>query len=263
MNLQFFKYQGAGNDFILVDDRSAVFDVSNQELIEQLCDRRFGIGADGLMLLRSSEAYDFTMLYFNADGREGSMCGNGGRCIVAFANDLGLIKEQTVFDAVDGQHDATISNTRDAYWVSLGMIPVNQIEKIGQDGFLDTGSPHYVRHVEDLTGMDVFQEGKKIRNNERFQLVGTNVNFISVNQDKSLSIRTYERGVEDETLACGTGVTAAAIYAKYVGLLDQTHINVHALGGDLKVSFNENNGCYSNVRLEGPAKFVFKGEINV
>lgn len=263
MTVFFQKFQGAGNDFILIDDRTLSFDIHNQRLINFLCHRHFGIGADGLMLLRNHADYDFQMIYFNADGKEGSMCGNGGRCIVAFAHKLGIIKNNTRFLAVDGEHDASIFDNDGETWVSLKMIDVKEIEKGNDFTYLNTGSPHYVNFVDDLAHFPVVEQGKKVRYSERFHEEGTNVNFIEITGEKSLAIRTYERGVEDETLACGTGVTAAVLSAYYLDKVNGREINVQALGGKLKVTFEPTGKQFENIWLQGPAEFVFKGEINV
>ncbi|MBC8464071.1 MAG: diaminopimelate epimerase [Bacteroidetes bacterium] len=256
MHLEFYKYQGTGNDFVVIDDRQNAFDTNDQERIAFLCNRRMGVGADGLMLLRQHSEVDFEMLYFNADGKEGSMCGNGGRCIVDFAHQLGMIKEQTTFMAVDGLHEAKWSDEL----VALKMIDVAVVEQNDNHAFLDTGSPHYVQFVSDLSKIDVVKEGSAIRYNERFKAEGTNVNFAEI-QAGSCTVRTYERGVEAETLACGTGVTAVAIaaHAMQKGLSNPLTINVE--GGLLKVSFESSDGVYSNVWLEGPATQVYKGTI--
>jgi diaminopimelate epimerase len=260
--LKFHKLQGAGNDFILIDDRDESFDIGNNALVKFLCDRRFGIGADGLMLLRNREGYDFHMIYYNSDGNESSMCGNGGRCIAAFADMIGLQREKYLFLAIDGDHDAELSFAAGEYWVKLGMIDVAEIE-VGDDYlYLNTGSPHYVKFVTDLKNYPVVQEAQKIRYSERFKAKGTNVNFVEI-IDGILHIRTYERGVEGETLACGTGVTAAVIAARDSGRIKDDAFSVKAMGGDLKVSFILKGAVYTNVCLEGPAKFVFKGEIDV
>lgn len=263
MSIEFYKYQGAGNDFVIIDDRNGLFDESNFNLINFLCDRRFGIGADGLMLLRSKEGFDFEMVYFNADGHEGSMCGNGGRCIVAFAYHQKIIKEHCVFMAVDGEHEADMIPFDGKTGVSLKMIDVNGVEVDEQFCYLNTGSPHYVQVVDDLKNYDVVSNGKAIRFNERFEKVGTNVNFIELTGKQDLAIRTYERGVEDETLACGTGVTAAVISAYQKRLITSKEVEVKAMGGLLKVVFEEKNGVYKNVWLQGPAEFVFKGVLDV
>ncbi len=258
MTLQFQKYQGTGNDFIMVDNRSKVFtEHNNHELIAHLCDRRFGIGADGFILLEEQEGYDFRMIYYNADGREGSMCGNGGRSIVRFASDLGIISGQCKFIAVDGEHEATVDNEN----ISLKMNDVSKVE-IGQDYFfLDTGSPHFVRYVDNLAEFDVVVEGRKIRYNDRFKSAGTNVNFVEIQDDHRLAVRTYERGVEDETLSCGTGVTACALTALLKG--KRGIISINTLGGNLEIKADRSGDqSFENVFLIGPATHVFDGEIN-
>jgi diaminopimelate epimerase len=265
---QFYKYQGAGNDFIIVDDRSADFlkdMVNQQEIIELLCNRRFGIGADGLMLLRKHRDFDFQMIYFNSDGRESTMCGNGGRCLVAFAWDEMITGKSVQFIAADGPHFAEVfPSDTGLHWVSLQMKDVNEISEMNTGLYLDTGSPHFVQFCDDVDKIDVYLEGKRIRNHSDFGSSGTNVNFVQVS-DNRLYIRTFERGVEDETLACGTGITAAAIAAYHSGLIGhQQGIEIIARGGQLKVSFNATqNKNWQNVYLEGPAKKVFKGEITL
>lgn len=264
MNLEFYKYQGAGNDFVIVDDRNKSFDVSNVELINFICDRRFGIGGDGFMLLRPSKEYDFEMVYFNADGNEGSMCGNGGRCIVAFAYHQNIIGKHCKFIAVDGEHEADIIDNDGTEWVSLKMIEVSDIEQNERFSFADTGSPHYVELVENIKDFPVVNKGREVRYNDRFENEGTNVNFVEVKNDGSLQVRTYERGVEDETLACGTGVTAAALTMHKRGVINSCKVEIAAMGGNLRVLFEElAGGKYSNIWLQGPAEFVFKGSIDV
>ena len=256
MKIDFYKYQGTGNDFVMIDNRTNDFPKENISLINQLCDRRFGIGADGLILLENSDTTDFKMVYFNADGNESSMCGNGGRCLVAFANKLGVIDESTTFDAIDGLHHATVNNEI----VSLQMIDVEKVNNFESHVFLDTGSPHHIEFVEDVAAIDVQTKGRSIRNGAPYFAEGTNVNFAEVIDSSTLKVRTYERGVEDETLSCGTGVTAAAIAANFEGIIDVSSINIKVLGGDLNISFeNNDNYQYSNVILTGPANFVFKG----
>jgi diaminopimelate epimerase len=257
--MDFYKYEGAGNDFILMDDRNNAFPENDNDLIRRLCDRRFGIGADGLMLLRSEPGYDFRMIYFNSDGKAGSMCGNGGRCITALAFRLGIIRDKASFIAADGEHLAEL--TADEY-VRLKMTNVKQIETGEGYTFLNTGSPHYVIFLTNLSAIDVFGEGRKIRYNERFREIGTNVDFVE-DHGKWISVRTYERGVENETLACGTGVVASAIctsvYRKSPdGIFS---LPVKALGGNLMVSFLKKQQSFSDIWLEGPATFVFTGTI--
>ncbi|KGE14829.1 diaminopimelate epimerase [Sphingobacterium deserti] len=255
--LYFSKYQGAGNDFILIDNRSDVFGPKDIDFVKKLCDRKFGIGADGLMLLQDIKNFDFEMLYFNADGREGTMCGNGGRCIVAFARDLGIIDSKTAFMAVDGTHDAKISASQ----VDLGMIDVQEVKQDGEAYILNTGSPHYVSFVDDLGEMDVYAKGYAIRNNDNYRKEGINVNFIEAEENGYL-VRTFERGVEDETLACGTGATAAAMaVAVHNQLEGDMEIPIRVLGGQLYISFRKEGSYFTNVRLKGPADFVFNGEI--
>lgn len=255
--MKFYKYQGTGNDFILIDDRKKTFEI-NQEKIEQLCDRHFGIGADGLILLQNEENYDFRMVYFNADGREGSMCGNGGRCVVRFAEDLGIVKDQTKFVAVDGEHEAQL----DVQNIHLKMGNVSEIEIQDNFYFLDTGSPHYVTWSENVANMDVVMDGKAIRYNDRFAQEGTNVNFVEDLGNNKIAVRTYERGVEDETLSCGTGVTAAAITAFLKG--KELPILVQVLGGELKIDLDVvDKQHFQNITLIGAAKRVFEGEVDV
>lgn len=259
MTINFSKYQGTGNDFILIDDRDGAFPQDNQAFIGRLCYRRFGIGADGLILLQSDPDYDFRMVYFNADGAEGSMCGNGGRCIVRFAHDLGLFERETRFVAVDGEHTGVMSQED----ISLKMSDVSGIEKRGGLTFVDTGSPHVVRFVDDLESLDVVAEGRVIRYDAAFP-GGTNVNFAQVLDTTTVFVRTYERGVEDETYSCGTGVTAVALVAnQQLSMPDP--VLIQTAGGNLRVSFNvlTYGGQFSDIYLAGPAKRVFAGSITV
>jgi len=254
MKISFFKYQGTGNDFVLIDNRSLSFKRNNCDLVKKMCDRRFGIGADGLMLLQNKEAFDFEMVYYNSDGNESSMCGNGGRCLVAFAHFLGIITEKAHFIATDGEHFAFINNNV----VRLKMNDVKGIEVGDGFDFLNTGSPHYIKYVDAVKDLDVFNEGKKIRYNERFKELGTNVNFVQVEGD-GIFVRTYERGVEGETYSCGTGVTAAVLsYAQMKSDIKQC--KVKTLGGDLLVTFNnKGKGEYKDIWLEGSALLIFEG----
>jgi diaminopimelate epimerase len=256
MKLKFYKYQGTGNDFVMVDNRAGVFDINATELIEKLCHRRFGIGADGFILLENEPGYDFKMVYFNSDGKQSSMCGNGGRCIVQFAHDLGVIKDKTVFLAIDGSHDAYLEKGL----VHLKMIDVEEVENNGDHFYMNTGSPHYVKAVADINNYPVFEEGKKIRNNNRFKEKGTNVNFTE-KKENILHVRTYERGVEDETYSCGTGVTAAAIAASFSGMTSPLRINT--LGGELGIAFEKTGTGFKEIYLIGPAIRVFEGEITL
>lgn len=259
MKLSFYKYQGAGNDFVMIDDRNMDFPIE-PSLIQHLCDRHFGIGADGLILLQPHEQADFRMVYFNADGNESSMCGNGGRSIVQFAFDLKIIDNTTEFIATDGLHQAHIHHNS----IDLKMSDVDKIEHFQQHMFLNTGSPHHIEFVNDLSVINVKEKGAEIRYGAPYFEEGSNVNFVQKINEEHLKIRTYERGVEDETLACGTGVTAAAIAAYESQLIKKNTVNMETLGGLLIVRFQKNNqGSYNNIWLSGPAKFVFKGEINV
>jgi diaminopimelate epimerase len=257
MVINFYKYQGAGNDFVLTDNREKSFPVKI-DTIEKICNRRFGVGADGLILLEDSGDADFSMRYFNADGKESTMCGNGGRCIVAFAYKLGLIGTKTIFSASDGLHEATFSEPDK---VALKMADVSRVNKMPEGYFVDTGSPHLVRFVTELDKTDVYKEGKQLRYDKKLSQNGLNVNFVSLIDKGKLQIRTYERGVEDETYACGTGSVAAALSAteKEEGLFNEYELK--AKGGNLKVSFDKNpDRSFSNIWLTGPAVFVFKGE---
>ncbi|HMT30112.1 MAG TPA: diaminopimelate epimerase [Bacteroidia bacterium] len=261
-NLHFIKYHGTGNDFIMVDNREQKIVFQSPEQIEKLCDRRFGIGGDGLILLENSESLDFKMIYYNADGREGSMCGNGGRCTVAFASELGIIKNTCRFEAVDGIHEAVITDKNEGTcMVSLKMNDVFKIEKNGADYILDTGSPHYVSFKENISKMDVFKEGQAIRYNHRFKEHGINVNFIEEDRGK-LNIRTYERGVEEETWSCGTGSVAAALVMELEGkAVPNKPIEISTRGGSLFVRFQHQGEGFSDIWLTGPAVNVFNGTI--
>lgn len=258
MQIAFVKYQGTGNDFIIIDNRELKFDRSNKSLVAKLCDRKFGVGADGLMLLQTKIGYDFEMVYYNSDGNESSMCGNGGRCIVEYARTLGLVKTKANFLASDGEHEALVKPG----FISLKMNNVSKVEMNAAYSYLNTGSPHYVAFVSNVKEYPVFSEGKKIRNNERFYEKGTNVNFVEKELNE-LFVRTYERGVEDETLSCGTGVTAAALVAALKNVsTGQDYCDVKTLGGSLKVKFiKHEDNSFTDIWLEGPATYVFKGEV--
>lgn len=258
MEISFSKFQGTGNDFVIMDAWEQEINLSTDQ-IRHTCDRRFGIGADGLMIIRRHPECDFEMLYFNADGYPGSMCGNGGRCLVKYAYERGYIGRHTRFMAVDGEHRADILDQGD---VSLQMGDVKGFEKRNDAFFLNTGSPHYVCFVENAKRTDVVAEGRKIRYNEEFAAAGTNVNFVQQLSGTSIFIRTYERGVEDETLSCGTGVTAAALVSMAgVPGKDRGTVQVETPGGSLQVDFVRKENGFTGIRLIGPATFVFKGTI--
>ncbi len=259
MTIPFSKYQGTGNDFILVDNRLNTFTGFTEAVIAHLCDRRFSIGADGFMLMNQKEGYDFEMQYFNADGQPGSMCGNGGRCIVRFAYDLGIHKTSYHFLASDGEHDAEIDTGSDI--ISLKMKDVRGYKEIDGDYIVDTGSPHYVRFVDDVMDMDVIKTGTEIRYSQPYAKEGINVNFVEEKGDNELFVRTYERGVEDETFSCGTGVTACALVCHHndVGYNDVT---INTKGGKLVVKYErQDDNSYSNIWLCGPAEKTYEGKV--
>lgn len=255
--MTFYKYQGTGNDFIIVDNRLQQISKNNTKRIAELCDRRFGIGADGFIMLENDAESDFKMVYFNADGNESSMCGNGGRCITAFAKYLGIIENNTVFNAIDGLHNAKIEGNT----VQLQMQDVSAIEVFSDHLFLDTGSPHHVEMVSDIKAYNVKSEGSRIRYGEPYGKSGSNVNFVEQLSDNKFAVRTYERGVEDETLSCGTGVTAVALAMHEKAKTQSNEVHLKTPGGDLKVTFDKLNNGYTNVWLIGPAIQVFKGEL--
>ncbi|MGB0892047.1 MAG: diaminopimelate epimerase [Flavobacteriaceae bacterium] len=256
MNLSFYKYQGTGNDFVMIDNRANIFPKENVTIISKLCDRHFGIGADGVILLENDTETDFKMVYFNADGSQ-TFCGNGGRCAVAFAKFLGVIKDSTTFTAVDGNHYAEIQDNV----VSLKMIDVDSIQINENSVFAYTGTQHHVELVDHLDNFPVFKKGKEIRYS--YNNPGSNVNFVQKINSDTFRVRTYEKGVEDETLACGTGVTAVAIAMHATKKTNSSTINLPVEGGKLEVSFTENNGIYTNVFLKGPATFVFQGKTTI
>jgi len=253
--MTFYKYQGTGNDFVVIDNRNGFFPKDNHSMIAEICNRKYGIGADGFLLLENNSKVDFTMVYYNADGKLGSMCGNGGRCIVHFANFLNIINENIVFEAIDGLHEASINNAI----ISLKMNDVASINVNTNSVFLNTGSPHHVEMVEDLKNYNVAENGFLIRN-KTYGKEGSNINFVEKIGTNLFAVRTYERGVEAETLSCGTGVTAVAIALSETNRIDTNNVELHTEGGNLLVHFNKLNGTYYDVYLEGPAKQVFKGE---
>lgn len=260
MQFKFYKYQGTGNDFVMIDNRQDFFPKNDTKLVERLCDRRFGIGADGLILLENDNSTDFKMVYYNSDGNQSSMCGNGGRCIVAFANFLNVIDNETTFIATDGLHHASIL---DNGIISLQMKNVDEVKIESDYTFLNTGSPHHVTLVEDLENYNVKSNGSEIRYSTLYGTVGSNINFVKQVSESHFSLRTYERGVEDETLSCGTGATAAAIAMNATGKTNSNSIDLDVQGGKLKVTFDKTADGYENVFLNGPATFVFEGEIEI
>ena len=261
MKIHFHKYQGTGNDFILIDNREDQYQGLSMIQIHQLCDRRFGIGADGLMLLNLRKGYDFEMKYYNADGREGSMCGNGSRCIIRFAYNLGIHREMYKFLASDGPHEAEIDPDGT---ISLRMKDVKTISKFHGDFLLNTGSPHYIKLVDDVMNVDVFKKGSEIRNSKEFEEEGINVNFVQQTEENDkILIRTFERGVEDETFSCGTGVTAAALVC-YHNENGFNEVEVKTLGGLLSVEFDKvDEFKFENIWLCGPATRVYEGDIEI
>ena len=254
MILEFYKYQATGNDFIIIDDREELFDVNDSALINALCQRSFGIGADGLILLRDDKDYDFRMIYFNSDGFESSLCGNGARCIVKFAHLLEITSENINFITTAGVHQARISESD----VSIKFVDINDINKYDDDLVIDSGSPHYVTFSENVDQIDIDLEGSNIRNSTPFKKKGINVNFLQV--DDSVKMRTYERGVESETLSCGTGAVASAIALFHKQIINENIIELNTRGGVLTVSFDNFQNEYKNIWLTGEANLVYIGE---
>ena len=258
MSFKFHKYHGTGNDFIMINDPRSEFPEENYELIRHLCERRFGIGADGLILIRNHADMDFRMVYFNSNGKEGSMCGNGGRCAVAFAYKKGLCKDSATFMAIDGTHVAKVIRPEH---IQLKLQSVKSIRLQHDHYELDTGSPHYVTFVEQVDKVDVYKLGQEIRLSNAFRTEGINVNFVEHGPERII-VRTYERGVENETFSCGTGVVAAALCASLRESSEKTEYQVRTKGGDLSVSFRmEGEHSFRNIILEGPAEFVYQGTI--
>lgn len=259
MILQFYKYHGAGNDFIIIDLFKSQIEFTHDQ-VAFLCDRHFGIGADGLMLIKPHASYDFEMVYYNSDGIPATMCGNGGRCITSFAFKHGYIKNKTTFIASDGMHEAEVI---DENYIRLKMQDVNSVQKFDDGYFINTGSPHFVTFNHDLNKVNVFEKGKEIRHELRFGDGGTNVNFCRIEDENTLTINTFERGVENETLACGTGSVASAIALCQSKPDGDYSINIQAKGGKLNVSFRKEGENYSNIWLSGPATFVLEGTIKL
>ncbi|MEM9325187.1 MAG: diaminopimelate epimerase [Bacteroidota bacterium] len=253
MKLAFTKYQGTGNDFVVIDNRDLRFP-KDKKMVSKLCDRRFGIGADGLMLIESHDDLDFRMIYFNSDGSQ-SLCGNGSRCAVSFARSIGLASDRTTFETTDGVHQAFFRNGN----VNFQLHDILAVERRGTDFFIHNGSPHHIQFVEDLDRQDVKAMGRKIRYSMDYEPEGTNVNFVE--KGETLKVRTYERGVEDETLSCGTGVTAVAIAASLEGY--ESPVKISTKGGELSVSFRIDGHRFTDIFLCGPAQEVFSGTIEI
>ncbi len=257
MSIQFYKYQGTGNDFVMIDDRKNELNLSNS-IIQSICNRRFGIGADGIILIRNHQDYDFEMIYYNSDGSQ-SFCGNGSRCALAFAEFLGIFKNEASFLAIDGAH---IGQSIDDNFATK-MKDVDEVE-VGEDYiFIDTGSPHYIIWSDNVDEIDIKEEAHKVRYNSRFKAEGTNVNFVEDKKD-AVKVRTYERGVEDETFSCGTGVTAVCLANAIKKEISSGELNLEVKGGKLKVAFQrDENQNFKEIWLIGPAKFVFDGKIDI
>jgi len=256
MKIPFSKYHGTGNDFVIIDQTEDEYITSEQnELIASICHRRYGIGADGLMLIQRHPEADFEMIYFNSDGRTSSMCGNGGRCIASMAYRLGMLGESATFMAIDGIHEVQIL---DPQLVSLKMSDVGSITPTNDDFTLDTGSPHFIRLVDDVNILDVYSEGKRVRNSEAYQAEGINVNFVE-QRGGTIAVRTYERGVEDETFSCGTGVVASAIVHAATSKEPLEQVDIRTKGGKLSVHFTKSENGYEDIWLTGPAVHVFDG----
>src|SRR3569623_391687 len=257
MYLPFYKYQGTGNDFIIIDNRKDILQTYSTSLVQQLCTRRLGIGSDGFIVLRAREGYDFEMVYHNADGSQ-SLCGNASRCTIHLARQLGIIDQRAYFLTTDGAHRAYIKEDL----IHVQLKEVSEIQVLLNGYWLNNGSPHYVQWVEDLENLDVYTIGKKIRHSPPFQKEGVNVNFVQSGKDNTLYVRTYERGVENETLSCGTGATAAAIVASIRGYTSP--VTIETKGGTLQVSFmQKDNRYFYNIYLAGPVKLVFQGKIDL
>jgi diaminopimelate epimerase len=265
VKIHFYKYQATGNDFVMVDNRTAEYSFSAEQ-IEKICDRRFGIGADGLMLIEKHPVLDFNLVYYNSDGSQ-SLCGNGSRAAVRLASSLGMVNGKAKFNAYDGVHLAELLPSG---IIRLKMNEVSKVEMIGEDYFIQTGSPHYIRFVKNIQQYPVVEEGRKIRYSETYKPGGTNVNFVELLADNTIFVRTYERGVEDETLSCGTGVVASALAASFRGYTSP--VKIKALGGDLSVEFKSNrsglpvagqDGIFTDIFLIGPAKLVFEGDLEL
>ena len=256
MKIRFEKYESGGNDFVLIDDRKNIYNLTTNT-IKKICNRNFGVGSDGLIVLKKSSIADIKMCYFNSDGQPSSLCGNGTRCLFSFSLSLGIVEKIAKIETSEGIYTATISSRN---LVSLKMKNIDDVILFDNKAYLDSGSPHHVEMIKDLNKISVTKMGSSIRFSSRYSPNGTNVNFFNKISDKKFEIRTYERGVEDETLSCGTGATAVAIAAHAMGLTTQNEIIIRTKGGELFISFEATKVGYKNIYLEGPTNFVFKGE---
>ena len=255
--IHFHKYQATGNDFVIIDNRESKLSLTAEQ-ISAICHPKFGVGADGLILIENHPSLNFHLEYFNSDGSQ-SLCGNGCRAAVQFASQLGIVNGSAKFTAFDGPHAAEILPDRN---IRLKMADVSECQTLGDDYFINTGSPHYIKFVKGVGEYPVFAEGRKIRYHQQFQPGGTNVNFVELQDGNSIFVRTYERGVENETLSCGTGITAAALAASLRGY--NSPILIKTLGGNLSVEFKSSQaGTFQELYLIGPAKMVFKGQLEL
>ena len=259
MKISFSKYNGAGNDFIIIDDINRNIKLTKSQ-IYKLCNRNLGIGADGLILIRKSSKTDFEIIHYTSDGNLGSLCGNGSRCAILYAYRNNIINKNTVFKAFDGIHRAEIINDE---LITMQMKLNSRIIKNEYGIWLDTGSPHLIVESTNTDKIDVKNAGRSIRYNSYYKEKGVNVNFVERVSDEVFKIRTYERGVEDETRACGTGSTASAICMNYIGKTNSNYIKMKCLGGDLEVQFLKTNKNYLDITITGPAKLVFEGVIDI
>jgi len=256
MTITFYKYQGTGNDFVMIDNREGIFS-HDTNLVARMCNRKFGIGADGLILIENHDELDFEMIYFNADGSQ-SLCGNGSRCAVSFAHFLGIAKDSTRFLTIDGEYEANLKEDL----VCLHMRDQQKLKSFNSHYFLNNGSPHHIEFVDQADAQDVFTQGAAVRYSDTYKPNGTNVNFVEIKEGNSIFVRTYERGVEDETLSCGTGIAASALAAADKGL--KSPIAIEAKGGKLEVRFDHNDDqSFSNIWLIGPAEQVFVGQFDI
>ena len=262
MKIDFFKYEGTGNDFVIIDNRDLKFQKDNNELIQNICDRKKGVGADGLILLENHDELDFSMIYFNADGSESGFCGNGSRCITHLSNNLNIINDNAKFIAIDGIHESKITNGR--IRVKMNDILKSEIFKYNDKystTFVDTGSPHLIRIYENIDSIDIVKEARELKLIYSEYTDGLNINFCQIS-DSKIKLRTYERGVEDETLSCGTGAVASAVFLKDSGLVSNDKIEILMKGGLLCVELNKEENLFSDIWLSGEVNMVFKGCYN-